>query len=46
MSVELKILIKAAICVLEFVCLYHVLWHDRDWLLFIQVPMAILTWVI
>lgn len=43
MSDELKLMIKAAICVLELVCLYHVLKHDRVWLVCIQAPMAILA---
>jgi hypothetical protein len=43
MSYELKIMIKATICVLELVCLYHVLKHDRGWLVFIQLTMAILS---
>jgi hypothetical protein len=43
MGCELKLMIKAAICVLELVCLYHVLKHDRVWLVFIQLTMAILS---
>lgn len=43
MSDGLRLMIKAAICVLEFVCLYHVLKHDRVWLVFIQLTMAILS---
>lgn len=46
MSDELKLMIKAAICVLELVCLYHVLKHDRVWLAIPSVLMAILTWAI
>lgn len=43
---DLKFMFKGALCVIQFVCLYHVLRRDRNWLLPIQMLIAIVSMAI
>lgn len=37
--IEVEFLFKLTLCILQFVCMYQVLKHDRGWLLLLQMLM-------
>ena len=43
MPIELKLMFKGTLCVIQAVCLYHLLRHDRTWLVPIQMLIAIVS---
>lgn len=37
---DLELLFKASLCVMQLICLYHVIKHGRVWLVPLQMIMA------
>lgn len=43
MAESAKFLIKLFLCVIQIICLYHVIKHERAWLVPIQLLVAIVA---